>query len=483
MSDRPVLLVIDDEPGILEAIAHVLEPEFSIHVAGSGSEGLVKVDAVLPDLVLLDLKMPRMSGLTVLRRLREAGRDVPVMILTAYGSVDSAVQAIKLGAVDYIQKPFEGARLRQAVQAFLAGRKSVEELPSRRGIIGESLPMRKVWGWVEKYGPTDLPILLFGETGTGKELFAKAIHEIGKRSGGPFVPVDVSTIPESLVESEIFGYEKGAFTGARGSKSGRLGWANGGTLFLDEIGNLPLSCQAKLLRVLQEEEYVPLGGKGVRRLDVRLVSASNTSLGQAIERGTFRKDLYYRISGVIIELPPLREREGDMKLLAHHFVEKYGRKYGKPFITLSGEAIERLLSYGWPGNVRELEHAIAGSVVLADRVIFPRHLSLPCSTEVSTVEVDRRAPFRLEERVPGSDDGEANEIVFELRFRCDLSRGVDLKRVRKKVATEAEQLIIAEVNNRLSLTQTELAAFLGIDPKTLRGKSRKELEDDDSCGR
>ncbi len=453
MSSSPTILAIDDQPAAHKVLTRLLESEFSIHPAYSGAEGLKKVNLIAPDLILLDMKMPEMSGLTVLKKLRESDKNIPVIILTAYGNVNSAVQAIKLGAADYIEKPFGDGKLKQAVKTILKGKQDIEELSSQLGIVGKSPQIQKVWQLVEKYGSTDLPILLRGETGTGKELFARALHGISKRHQGSFVPIDCSALPESLVESEIFGYEKGAFTDADRSKPGRLEWANGGTLLLDEIGNLPLRYQAKLLRVLQEQRYIPLGGRKSKSLDVRLVSASNTDLRRATQHGSFREDLYYRISGVTIELPPLREREGDIELLTRHFVERYGRKYNKPTLEISDEAMDFLLSYHWPGNVRELEHLVAGAVILANQIILPEHMPLGPQKEILT-----------------SGGNGTRNIRLELKFGCNTDKPINLKKIKRKLAERAERLIITEVKKKVSLNQTELAKFLGVDPKTLRSK-------------
>lgn len=462
MSKNSAILVIDDEPAIRESLTRLLEPEFSTHTASSGVEGLTMVDLIAPDMIFLDMRMPRMSGLTVLKKLKENGKDIPVLILTAYGSVDSAVRAIKLGAADYIEKPFESQKLKQTVRTILKRKQDIKELSSQLGIVGKSPPIQEVWQLVKKYGPTDLPILLQGETGTGKELFARALHQVSKQCKEPFVPIDCSVLPESLVESEIFGYEKGAFTDAKKSKAGRLEWANGGTVLLDEIGNLPLSYQAKFLRVLQEKRYIPLGARKSRSLDIRPISASNIDLRQAIQHGSFREDLYYRVSGVIIELLPLREREGDVELLARYFMEKYGRKYNKEVLEISDEAMELLSSYRWPGNVRELEHMITRAVISAGKTILPEHLLLHSQKEIPTSVGNGKRAIRL-----------------ELKVGCSTEDSIDLKKIKREVAGKAERLIITEVKKkRVSLNQTELAKFLGIDTKTLRSKIKN-----DSCSR
>jgi two-component system response regulator AtoC len=463
VSDPATILVIDDEPGVHKSLNLLLQSDFSVHTALSGEEGLEKAGVISPDLVLLDLIMPQMSGMEVLSKLTQNGKQVPVIIFTAYGSVDSAVRAIKLGAADYIEKPFDNQKLKRAMAEILKGRKSFQDLPIRQDIIGESPQIQKIWRLVEKYGPTDLPILFQGETGTGKELFASAIHEISKRSREAFVPVDCSAIPEALFESELFGYERGAFTGASVSKPGQLDWADRGTFFLDEVSNLSLPYQAKLLRVIQERQYVPLGGRTTKEIDVRFISSSNVDLSEAVEHGAFREDLYYRISGVCIELPPLREREGDIELLARHFMSDYARIYNKPALEISDEAMELLLSHPWPGNVRELKYTTGAAAASAGQVVLPEHL--PPNFQIRS--------GRNKKRISVSKGNGNGGVTLELSFSCDVTHPIDLKKFKQKIAAEAERLIIAETRKRLSLNQMDLAKFLGIDPKTLRAKVKR----------
>ena len=462
------ILVIDDEPRIHRLLTHLLRSDFSVHTARSGEESLEKIDVISPDLILLDLSMPQMSGIEVLRKLAKAGKNIPVIILTGYGSIDSAVRAMKLGAIDYIEKPFDNQKLEQTLREIIERRKNFQAIPCRQNIVGESPQIQRVWQLVEKYGPTDLPILIQGETGTGKELFARAIHEISKRRQANFVPVDCSTIPETLFESEFFGYEKGAFTGAIGSKPGQLDWADKGTIFLDEVSNLPLFYQAKLLRVIQERQYVPLGARRSKTIDARFISSSNINIEEAIKRNAFRQDLYYRISGVLIELPPLRERVGDIELLTSYFLDKYARRYNLRFgpasePEISSEVMELLLSYSWPGNVRELEQVMSAAVVSAGRIVLPEHLPPNFQREIVISK-------------SGSELAKSSnrEVKFELNFCCDVSQPLNLKKLVKNIEAETEKFLITEVKNRYSMNQAELAKFLGLDPKTLRAKVKGE---------
>lgn len=467
-NNLPVILVIDDEPGIHKSLYHLLQKDFSIHSALSGEEGIEKANVISPDLVLLDMNMPQMSGMSVLKILVQTRKDIPVIVFTGYGSIDSAVRSIKLGAIDYIEKPFDTQKLKQTVTGILRVKENSQNLSYRQNIVGESPQIQWVWQLIERYGHTDLPILLQGETGTGKELFARAIHDISKRRQEAFAPVDCSTVPETLFESEIFGYAKGAFTGASVGKPGQLDWAHKGTFFLDEISNLPLGYQSKLLRVVQERRYVPLGAKAAKEVDVRFVSSCNIDLKEAVEHGIFREDLYYRISGVCIELPALRKREGDIELLVHHFINKYTKKYDKPCIELSDDAMELLLSYPWPGNVRELEYKMSAAVASADRVILPGHILLKAPKGMG-ISREREASSR------NGNNGD-KKVEFELNFSYDITKPIDLKNFKKMIAAEAEVLIINAVKKRLSVNQMELSKFLSIDPKTLRTKSKNKRD-------
>jgi len=454
---QPSILIMEMDLTTQEMLSHLLEPEFVVHRACSKEEGIEKTKIVKPDLILLDLVTSRMDSIATLKKLRQADGNTSIIVLVACRSRNIAALALESGAIGYIEKPFEVQRVKEIVTEFIQKRKAIQELSIRQNIVGESPQIKEVWQLVGKYGPTDLPILLQGETGTGKELFARAIHEISNRSHEPFVVVDCYALPETLMESELFGYEKGAFTGADMKKPGRLEWANNGTLFLDEIGNLPVSYQPKLLRVIQEQQYTPLGGKKISSLNIRFISSSNIDLIDAIQKGNFREELYYRINGATIELPPLREREGDIELLALHFMERYKEKYNKPNLRISDKAMELLTSYQWPGNVRELNHVVSAGVIIADQLILPEHFIRNLYGRMGR-SLNNGAP-------PASHDND--KIELNLRYTCDISKPIDLKRIGKEIIKDIENQIIAGVKRRYSLGQAELAKFLGIDQKTL----------------
>jgi len=469
---KPLLLIIDDEEQMSRILTLHLEREYLVRSATSGPEGLAAAEKLKPAGVLLDLHLPGMSGMDVLEKLQRLTPSPLVVIMTAYGEVRSAVQAIKAGAADYITKPFNVEKLGQSLRELLCSRR--QRFPQEKAsfvlgekrIIGECPRMQEVWTAVEKFAPTAIPILLQGESGTGKELFARAIHALSKRAQGPFVPVDCAAIPDSLWESEFFGYEKGAFTGASQAKPGLFTLANGGTLFLDEIGNLPLSLQAKLLRVLQEGEVRPLGSRRPLHPDVRVVAASNADLTQMVSQGTFRADLYYRLSAVTILLPSLRRR-GDLPPLIHHFMERYGKQYGKE-VNIAAETMNLLTHYSWPGNCRELENVIHSAFLLAQDCILPSHLP-------PTLGEPRG---RVEQKGEGGPMGSPlhpgafilpHKIDLQIAFQVDVQNGIDLKQMGTTVAGKVEREIVKRVRS-LASSQTEMAAFLKIDPKTLRAR-------------
>ena len=314
---KKTVLVIDDEPSFIRHFCRLLGEEYQVQGVSSAREGLERVQTFRPDLILLDLKMPKMGGLEFLRELKKMESPPPAIVMSAYGDIPSVVQAMKLGAIDFITKPFHDEKLKEGIRLFFSLSESPQEQLYKGIIIGESPEIQAVWGLIEKFAPSDIGILLVGESGTGKELFVRTIHEMSKKGVGPFVPVDCATIPESLVESELFGYEKGAFTGANTRKPGWFETAHKGTLFLDEVGNLSSSVQAKLLRTLQEMTISPIGSMKHTPIDVRVISATNIDLEEAVSEGGFRADLYYRLSAVRVVIPPLREREGDIPLLAN----------------------------------------------------------------------------------------------------------------------------------------------------------------------
>jgi two-component system response regulator AtoC len=344
---------------------------YDVTVAGDGEQGLAEFNKNGADIIVTDLVMPKVGGMEVLGAVKTVNPDVPVIIITAHGTVDSAVEAIKAGAFDYITKPFDQAELSaviaKASKAHESARRSVRpDIKARAAIIGESPQIQEVYKIIDKVADTPSTVLISGESGTGKELIATALHGASSRRDQPFIKINCAAIPHNLIESELFGYERGAFTGAVTSKPGRFELADGGTLFLDEIGEIPVEMQVKLLRALQEGEFERVGGIKTTRVDVRLVAATNRDLQAEIEAGRFRKDLYYRLAVVPIMLPALRERRSDIPMLARHFVDKYNRRLNKKIEGIADDAMVLLQAYNWPGNIRELENLIERVLLFAD---------------------------------------------------------------------------------------------------------------------
>jgi len=372
------ILVVDDELSMREFLKILLEKEgYRVTTAAEGKTALLLAEQHHFDLMISDIRMPGMSGLELLAQLKQLQADIGVIMITAFASPDDAVSAMKHGAFDYITKPFNVDEIKNVVRAVLKKRPHAEAACEFPEIIGQSPEMMKIFELIAKIAPTPANVLIYGESGTGKELVAKAIHNRSRVAANPFVPITCSAIPESLLESELFGHVKGSFTGAIADKAGLFQQADRGTAFLDEIGELTPIIQTKLLRVLQEREFMPVGSTKTRQVNVRIIAATNRILEQEIISGKFREDLYYRLAVVPIRVPPLRERIGDVPLLVKHFLKKYSALLGKEVQTISSYGMEVLMQYDFPGNVRELENIIERGVALeSSNIILPESLIL-----------------------------------------------------------------------------------------------------------
>jgi DNA-binding NtrC family response regulator len=381
VSSTATLLIADDDPVARDLLAEVLAREgYRVRAAAGGKECLRLAEGEPFDLALIDLRMPDLDGLQVLKRLASIQPGVPVLILTAFATIETAIEAIRAGAYDYLSKPFRMEEIRVVVQRTLEARRLArenrqyrQELRERFGVenlVGHSPQMVEIYKLVARVANLDATVLIQGETGTGKELVARAIHYASPRADRPFVVVDCAALPETLFESELFGHERGAFTGAVAARRGLFETADGGTCFLDEIGELSPALQAKLLRVLQERVVRRVGGNESTPVNLRIIAATNRDLKKLVEEGAFREDLFFRLSVVTMVVPPLRERPQDIPLLAQHFLQKYARAYGKPVAGFAPAALNRLGEYHWPGNVRELEHAVERAVALCSSGIL-----------------------------------------------------------------------------------------------------------------
>jgi DNA-binding NtrC family response regulator len=368
------VLIADDELNMRRVLEAILRRDgYDVVTAANGNEALTNMGREI-NMVITDLKMPGLDGMGLLRRLSADYPDVPVVMITAHGSVENAVEAVKLGAFDYLEKPFDQIQIHQIVAKamrthMLARRDARPEDTTARGrfrLVGESPAIRQIYAVVEKVADTPSTVLITGESGTGKELVARALHDNSSRHAGPFIKINCAAIPKTLMESELFGYDKGAFTGAVGSKPGRFELAHGGTLFLDEIGEIPVEMQVKLLRVLQESEFERVGGIKTIKVDVRLLTATNRDLAAEIASGGFREDLYYRLNVVPIHLPALRERRQDIPLLVDHFIARFNDRLKKQITGADPAAVERLVAHNWPGNIRELENVIERTILFCE---------------------------------------------------------------------------------------------------------------------
>jgi len=456
------ILIVENERELCDLIATLLrERGHCAQCVYSGEAALQAAAEHPPDLVLLDLHLDGIDGFETLHGLRGSAPGAPIVMMTAFSNVQAAVKAMRLGATDFISKPFNNQVLLASIETLLAMQRETRgEAPA---LIGESPAFRKAIGLALKFAVPDINVLLIGETGTGKELFARSIHAASKRRNGPFVAVDCSMLAENLIESELFGHEKGAFTGATTARIGRLELAQGGTLFLDEIGNLPVEFQAKLLRVLQERCMERVGGRKSIHLDVRVVSATNVNLKEAIHAGSFRQDLYYRLQGMTICLPPLRERAGDVRRIAEHLIGLYARDFGSSVRGFAESTLELLERYSWPGNVRELENAVKSGVVMATDLLSPGDLPAEIGGNASSGTVTSE----------GSENKDGDKrLHFEIEVEIGASE-IDLKALGAQAAELAEKSLLQVLVRRRRMSGAQMAKTLGVDPKTLRTKLRR----------
>lgn len=373
LTERRQILLVDDEPNLRKVLSAQLKRDgYDVLLAEDGEQALSLLGEHHVDVVLTDLRMPKLDGMGLLTEMGRQYAGIPVVMMTAHGTVDTAVTALKLGAFDYLTKPFDKDEVRivlskaLATSSFESQHATADTTRGRFGIVGESKELAEVYSVLEKVADTPTTVLIRGESGTGKELAARALHDQSRRADKAFIKVNCAAIPTELIESELFGYERGAFTGAVASKPGRFELANGGTLFLDEIGEVSAEMQVKLLRVLQEGEFERVGGVRTTRVDVRVVAATNRDLAKDIAAGTFRRDLYYRLNVVSLRMPALRERSGDIPLLVEHFLTKFNARLGKKVERVGEAAMHALKEYAWPGNVRELENVIERAVLFCD---------------------------------------------------------------------------------------------------------------------
>jgi len=416
MADR--VLVVDDEQSLRKVLAATLQREgYEVQLASDGEEAIAALDRDGADVVVTDLVMPRMDGLSLLRKVVARHPDVPVIVVTAHGKVDSAVEAMKAGAFDFVTKPFENAELKAIIakaarQSDLNARNVVPEEPAQEGrryteIIGRGQRMIELQLIISKVADAPSTVLIQGESGTGKELVATALHEKSSRREKPFIKINCAAIPRELVEAELFGFERGAFTGAVQSKPGRFELADGGTLFLDEIGEIPLEMQVKLLRAIQESSFERVGGVRTTTVEVRLVAATSRDLTKEIAAGRFREDLFYRLNVVPVFLPPLRERREDIPLLVEHFRQKYNARLKKSVERVEDDALTALAAYTWPGNIRELENVLERTILFAEGPVI-RAADLPASLRQTQPQAEGAPAFS-----PPSTPGPLKEIVRE----------------------------------------------------------------------
>ncbi len=464
-SNTPKILVADDNEMNRKLLSAIFEGQgFAVKLAEDGEQALTAIGAEEPSVVLLDLRMPGMDGLETLKRMKSVAPELPVIMLTAHGDLPAAVEAIKLGAYDFLGRPIQNDKLILTVRRALERRQlmgQVQDLRRQLDAAGSlsrfntaGPEIQKIVHQIQQVAGSTLTVLIQGETGTGKELVARSIHQQSPRAEKPFIAIDCGAIPENLLESELFGYEKGAFSGAERRKEGYFQAAEGGTLFLDEVPNLPLTTQAKLLRVIQERQVQPLGGTRAIPMDVRFIAAANESLDSRVSSGTFRQDLYYRLAEFTILVPPLRERPQDIVILARRFQEEASVELRRPIRGISDEAAEVLRKLAWPGNVRELRNAIRQATLQASGPLIE-------ASDVRQVGVKRTASAPVPIPVP-------------------VSVGGSLKEISELASAEAEKQAIVEALRASRGNKSKAARFLQVDYKTLHLKIKRYRLDGDS---
>ncbi|TCK05334.1 sigma-54-dependent transcriptional regulator [Phorcysia thermohydrogeniphila] len=445
------ILIADDERSIRLVLRKYLQSQgHEVLEVEDGQRALEILKSSPVDVAFVDIKMPAKSGLEILDEVKE----VPIVILTAYGTMDYTVSAMEKGAVDYITKPFSFEEIKEILDKVLSSHsQGVETAEASEEIVGTSRKMQEVFKLVGRVAKSDVTVLITGESGTGKELIAKAIHKYSDRKDKPFLAVNCAALPPNLLEAELFGYERGAFTGAVSSKKGLFEQANGGTLFLDEIGELPLELQAKLLRVLQEKEIRRIGGERTIKVDVRIVAATNRNLEEEVKKGNFREDLFFRLNVVTIELPPLRERREDIIPLALYFIRKFSREFKLPVKELTERAVEWLMSYEFPGNVRELENMILRAMIVSP---------------TNVIDVEDLKPSLTSRKTPSFEEAIKNFVVevFTLEQK-------EKSNLYELVVKSAEKILISEVLRFCGFNQQRAASVLGIHRNTLRRKIKE----------
>ncbi len=474
------LLIIDDEVDIQRSFRRLLEgPNLEVQTAGSGEEALDLLPRLRPDLVIMDVRMAGMSGLETLRRIREADARLPVIMMTAYATTQTAIEAMKLGAYDYFVKPPDIPKLKELIAGALRAAKQMKAVVSveplidtadyELGIVGQSPAMQTVFKLIGQLAASDATALITGESGTGKELVARAVYSHGGRAHQPFVAINCAAIPENLLESELFGHERGAFTGAAQQRIGKFEQCHHGTLFLDEIGDMPLSTQTKILRVLQSGTFERVGGNETIKVDVRIIAATNKSLEQAVAARSFREDLFYRLHVVRVRLPPLRERRDDIPLLVDYFLRRLGKEAGTPPKGIVPDAIRILSSYHWPGNVRELENALRRACVVASgNTILPRDLP----PEVTGTPLASASP--VEPPSPHSPGGDVpTEAEVQLSAIAQTLFHWARQQREFKILAAVERELVIEAMKETAGNQVQAARLLGITRATLRKRIEK----------